>query len=102
MAQKRRLIAQKRRLIGAISWGKCKVIMYIKYIRVCFHSLRSFKHTIGGLRSTLESLACPLSEYLKERGKQLVVWRAIADFVNLSPFVLCVLHLGRENLHPPR
>lgn len=101
MAQIRRLMAQNRRLMGAISWGKCKVIMYIKYIGVCFHSLCSFKHTIKGLRSAFEGLACPLSEYIKERGKQLVLRRVITDFVNRSPFVPCEFSSLREKISLP-
>lgn len=89
-AQNCRLTAQNCRLITANSWGKRKVLTYITYIRVCFHSLHSFKHTIKGLRSALESLACLLSENIKERKKYLVLWRAITNFVNLCPFVLCV------------
>lgn len=98
MAQIRRLMAQNRRLIRAISRGKCKVIMYIKYIGVCFHSLCSFKHTMGGLRSAFESLACPLGEYMKERGKQSVLRRVITDFVNRSPFVPCEFSSLREEI----
>ena len=63
IAQKRRLIAQKRRLIVAISRGKRKGLTILIYIRECFHSLYSFKHSLQGITlGFLEPRLSPLTE----------------------------------------
>ena len=58
-AQKCHVFAQKCHIFVTTSRGKWKYILYIKYIRECFHSSYSFKHSIRGI--TLSCLGLRLS-----------------------------------------
>jgi hypothetical protein len=86
-------------LITADPRGKSKDIMFIKNIRECFHSLRSFKHSKNGVRSVLENLTHSLNEE-KKQPKQLVLWRSISPVANRFPLGPCINPLtegGRDS-----
>jgi len=94
-----RLIAQKCRLIVAISRGKCNGLINIINLYISLRSFHSLRLYTKELRSALlKSLTCSLGEYKNFIKNILVLWRVITSFVNHLSFVLCVFisHLGEK------
>ena len=74
-AQNRLLFAQKRRLTGAVSPGKCNDLIYLKdLIREYVFTLNDCSNILPLIRGTslgfFVSLACPLSENIGLNNKR--------------------------------
>lgn len=86
IVQRCRLSMQKCRLIVTISRGKRKGLTILTYIRECFHSLNSFKHSLRGITlGFLEPRLSPLIEKIQVEGSNIPrVLRALAVSVGVD------------------